>query len=265
MWASFIQLLFDLLQQLYYMVGDWGLAIIVFTVIIRLLMTPLMIKQTRSMYDLQKIQPLMKEIQEEYADDKELQSQKLAELYAEHKVNPFSSCLPMLLQLPIFMALYQMLAPITERTTGGPLALYLASTAGPEGVGRFFGIIPNIMLSASDVFAGGKGFLATIPYFILLALFAVSVYVPQLLQQQAAQNQDQPNQKMMSIMMVIMMLWFGWRAPAGVLLYWDTSSIIGIAQQWFTQRQLKNATEESTEIEAVKKPAKKPTKKTKKN
>ncbi|MCL2818165.1 MAG: YidC/Oxa1 family membrane protein insertase [Actinomycetia bacterium] len=257
-WSSFVELLFTLLRQIYYVVGDWGLAIIVFTIIIRLLMTPLMVKQTKSMHEMQKIQPLMKEIQEEYADDKELQQQKLAELYAEHKVNPFASCLPMLLQMPIFVALYQMLAPITEKAAGGPLAHYLASTAGPEGVGRFYSIIPDLMLSANQVFDGGKGFMASIPYFILLALFAVSMYLPQMIMK------AEKTQKMTSLYMMPLMLYIGWTVPAGVLLYWDTSSFIGIAQQWFTQRSLEKALE-GTEEEPIKalpkKAAKRPTKK----
>ena len=257
MWNAFVELLFTLLQQIYYVVGDWGLAIIVFTIIIRLLMTPLMIKQTRSMYELQKVQPLIKQIQEDYADDKELQNQKMAELYAEYKVNPFASCLPMLLQMPIFFALYQMLAPITEKAAGGPLAQYLASTSG---TGSFFNIIPNLMLTANEVFDGGKGFVATIPYFILLALFAVSMYLPQLIQQ------GEKSQKMMGLYMSLFMLFIGWSVPAGVLLYWDTSSLIGVAQQWYTQRSLQKATEgeEVLVLEEAKTPSKRPTKKGKK-
>ena len=244
-WSAFVNLLFQILQQIYYVVGDWGLAIIVFTVAVRLLLTPLMVKQVRSMAELQKVQPLIKEVQEKYKDDKELAQQKQMELMAEHKVNPFASCLPMLLQMPIFIAFYQMLANETIRDgvvsrAGGPLFQYLHTSGG---MGSFYNIIPNIMLSASSVFDSGKGFLAAIPYFILLAIFALSIYIPQMMQ-----HNTEKSQKMMSLYMSVFMLFIGWSVPAGVLLYWDTSSIIGIAQQWFVQRQMKKATEDEEDV-----------------
>jgi YidC/Oxa1 family membrane protein insertase len=275
MWAAFVEMLFQILQQIYYFVGDWGLAIIVFTILIRLLLTPLMVKQTRSMHDMQKIQPLVKQLQEEYKDDTETLNQKTMELYSEHKVNPMASCLPMILQMPLLIAFYQMLANEMTKDgvvtrAGGPLFQYLNSAAAASGEGSFYRLIPNLMLTARDVFDGGKGFAATIPYFILLALFAVSIYVPQLITSQSAGEEQQQQQKMMGAAMAVMMLFLGWGVPAGVLLYWDTSSLIGIAQQWLTQRALKGAMEESDELALVetgpmKTTKKRPTKKDKRN
>jgi len=273
MWADFVQLLFEILRQIYYFVGDWGLAIIVFTILIRLLLTPLMVKQTRSMHDLQKIQPLMKELQEKYADDKETLNAKTMELYAEHKVNPMASCLPMLLQMPLLIAFYQMLASETLKDgavarAGGPLFQYLNSPAATSGEGSFYRIIPNLMLPAREVFTK-QGIGPAIPYIILLLLFAVSIYVPQLLTSQNASPEQQQQQKVMGISMAVMMLWLGWGVPAGVLLYWDTSSIIGIVQQWLTQRTLQKSMDASDalalgESEEVKPAKKRPTKKAKK-
>jgi len=265
MWASFVQMLFEILRQIYYFVGDWGLAIIVFTILIRLLLTPLMVKQTRSMHDMQKIQPLVKELQEKYADDKEKLNQKTMELYSEHKVNPMASCLPMILQMPLLIAFYQMLAGETLKDgvvarAGGPLFQYLNSPAATSGEGSFYRIIPNLMTPARDVFAN-QGFAAAIPYIILLLLFAVSMYIPQLLTAQTASPEQQQQQKIMGITMAAMMLWLGWGVPAGVLLYWDTSSLIGIAQQWLTQRALKNSMEASDELALVDSDAEKPAKK----
>jgi len=247
MWDAVVRLFFDLLLQIYHIVGDWGLAIIVFTVILRLLMTPLMIKQVRGMHEMQKHQPYLKEIQEKYKDDKEKQQQKILEYNSEHGVNYFGSCLPMLLQMPIFFALFQMLAAPTEKKPlGGPLSEYLL--ASDSSTGSFFGIIPDIMQSAGGAFEG-QGWIAAIPYVIILVIFSLSIMVPQLMTPTADPSQKQ-TQRIMGVSMAAMMLFFGWSMPAGVLLYWDTSSIIGIAQQWFTQRTLKKTTEEAEEAEA---------------
>ncbi|MCL2024802.1 MAG: YidC/Oxa1 family membrane protein insertase [Coriobacteriia bacterium] len=232
-WTSFVNLLFEALLQVYYVVGDWGLAIILLTVVFRLLMTPLMIKQVRSTYELQKVQPLMKEIQNKYRDNPEEQRKKMAELYSEHKINPFASCLPMLLQMPLFFALFQMLAAPMGDRAGGPLWQYFEAQGG--GTGSFFGIIPDIMLSSSRVFAE-QGWAAAVPYVVLLVLFASSMLVPTLMMP------GDKNQRWLMGGMSLFMLYIGWGMPAGVLLYWDTSSFIGIGQQWFVQRAMKKAT-----------------------
>ena len=89
--------------------GDWGLAIIILTVIFRLLITPLMYKQTKSTHDMNKIQPLMKSIQDRFNDDPARHQEEMQKLYAEAKFNPLAGCLPILLQMPIFIALFQVL------------------------------------------------------------------------------------------------------------------------------------------------------------
>lgn len=246
MWTAFINLLFEILLWIYKGVGDWGLAIIVFTVASRLLMTPLMIQQIRSTHKIQKIQPFVKELQEKYKDDKEMLNQKTMELYAEHNINLLSGCLPMLLQTPLFMALYQMLAaPIAGKNPGGPFAQHLGSS-----VGSFYGLIPNLMMSSKEVF-NTHNWVVFIPYLVLLIFFGASMYVPQMM----TPGTDN-NQKMMTLAMSGVLLLIGWSAPAGVLLYWDTSSLIGIGQQWFTQRSLQKATESTPEITVEKPKAK---------
>src|SRR5918911_2988810 len=87
----------------------WGLSIIGLTIVVRLAILPLTFRQVRSMQGLQKLQPEMKKIQERYKEDKKLQQQKMMELYQEHQINPLGSCLPLLLQLPFFLGLYQTL------------------------------------------------------------------------------------------------------------------------------------------------------------
>ncbi len=97
MWDAFKDLIFQIIQFFYNFCGDWGLAIIIVTVIFRVLISPLMHKQTKSSFQMQKVQPLMKEIQTKYADDPQRQQEEMQKLYAEVKFNPLAGCLPMLL------------------------------------------------------------------------------------------------------------------------------------------------------------------------
>ena len=134
--------------------------------------------------------------------------------------------MPMLLQMPIFFALFDVLRNLPERTSG---------------VLSFMGIIPNLALMPKQVYlaaaaAGGgplAGVVAALPYLLLVLLFGVSIWLPQALMPGDKQ------QKMIGAYMAIVMLWFGWSSPAGVLLYWDVSSIWGVAQQQLTMWSMK--------------------------
>jgi YidC/Oxa1 family membrane protein insertase len=236
--------IFLAISWLYGLCGDWGLAIILITVIFRLLIMPLTVKQTNSAYRMQKVQPKLKELQEKYADDKVRLQEEQLKLYSEAKFNPLAGCLPMLLQMPIFMALFQVLRELTSLITaaGHPAEVLPAS---------FFTLIPDLSIAASQVFSfSADGFIAAIPYVIMLLLFGSSMLVPML---------TNPNMEssmlMITIMMSVSMLWFGWTTPAGVLLYWDTSSIIGIAQTLISRalNKRKDAEEEEqVELKPVK-------------
>ena len=128
-WDQFKNLIFIALTYLYSLTGDWGVAIILLTVAIRILILPLTIKQTASMYEMQKIQPKIKALQAKYKDDKEKLQEETLKFYSENKVNPLGGCLPLLLQMPVFFALFQVLR-----------------TQLPEGA-SFLGIIPNLGLT----------------------------------------------------------------------------------------------------------------------
>jgi YidC/Oxa1 family membrane protein insertase len=180
------------------------------------------------MYELQRIQPKIKELQVKYKDDKEKLQEETLKFYSEHKVNPFGGCLPLILQMPIFFALFQVLRTMIPAEAS------------------FLGIIPNLSLMPKQVYAtaaatGGPmaGILAALPYIILVLLFAVSIWLPQALMPGDKQ------QKMIGAYMAIVMLWFGWSSPAGVLLYWDVSSIWGVAQQQLTMEWMKRKAEAS--------------------
>lgn len=218
MWVQVKELILEALKALYAITGDYGLAIILLTVGMRVALLPLTIKQTKSMYELQRIQPKIKELQRKYKDDKEKLQEETLKFYQENKVNPFGGCLPLLLQMPVFIALFSVLR------TEFPAYLDTLSAPAREAAQRFWIILPNLTLMPQDVF-NDSGLVAALPYLLLVVLFGLSVWLPQQLMPGDKQ------QKQMGFFMAIMMLWFGWISPAGVLVYWVTSSVLGIAQQ----------------------------------
>ena len=242
MWVAIKEFLLQVLNYLYSVVNDYGVAIILLTVVVRLALAPLQAKQTKSMYQMQKVQPKIKELQKKYKDDKPKLQEETMKFYQENKVNPFGGCLPLILQMPIFFALFRMLG-----TTGqgpGLFPTYIASLPEAEQArAQAFmlfdklTIIPNITMSAKQMY-GAEGLTAAIPYIIFVVLFGLSIVIPQLMQpgQQAQQRQ-------MGIAMGAMMLFFGWSVSAGVVLYWVTSSALGVLQQIVQTRMYKRREE----------------------
>lgn len=225
MWAAFKDLIFLCIQAVYNGVGDWGAAILIVTIIFRLILTPLMQKQIKSTYATQKLQPKIQKIQETFKDDQVRMNEEVQKLYAEAHFNPLAGCLPMLLQMPIFMALFQVLREMGDRTGSSTY--------------EFYNLVPNLTLTPAN--ALGQGFIVFIPYLLLLLIFAGATFLPMILQQVGQPNSQQKKQTlMMSAFMSVFMLWIGWRSPAGVLLFWGASSIYGVAQQQITMRVLKS-------------------------
>jgi YidC/Oxa1 family membrane protein insertase len=229
MWDAFLDFIFWCIQSCYNFVGDWGMSILIITIIFRLLVTPLMQKQIKSSYQMQKVQPLMQEIQTKYANDPTRMQEETQKLYAEAKFNPLAGCLPMLLQMPIFMALFQVLQSMSTRTSGTNY--------------EFYNLVPDLTLTPATSFE--QGVLVFIPYAVLLLVFALATFAPMVLQQMGTPDNPQKKQTLiMSAGMTIFMLWIGWGSPAGVLLFWGASSVIGVAQQQLTMRHMKKEDEE---------------------
>jgi len=238
-WDPFKQVLLDVLNFFYRGVGDYGVAIILLTVLMRVVLIPVTWKQTKSMYELQEVQPKIKALQEKYKNDKEKQQEEMMKFYQENKVNPFGGCLPLVLQMPIFIALYQVLG--SPATFGGPSFLKYLGTLAPglqEAAKRFWIILPDLTATPSAMYAAAAkagvfaGILNALPYLVLVALFGLSTWLPQYLM-----TKD-PTQRRTGTYMAAMMLFFGWSVPGGVLLYWITSSAIQVLQQMVTQRIL---------------------------
>jgi YidC/Oxa1 family membrane protein insertase len=248
-WAQFQAVIFQALLYLEGITGDWGMAIILLTLAIRILLLPLTWKQTKSMVEMQRVQPELKALQVKYKDDKEKLQEETMKFYSENKVNPFGGCLPLLLQFPILIALYRVLGGTAAKP--GLMMKYLSQNGE---VGSFYQIIPNIALTPQQVW-NTHNYVMFIPYILLVLLFAVSIWLPQALMPGDKQ------QKAIGGYMAVVMLYFGWISPAGVLLYWDVSSIFGLAQQQVTMSVTKRQLAEREALAASEKVVEKAKKK----
>ena len=237
MWDVFKNWIYDVIHFFYSFCGDWGLAIILVTIIFRLIVAPLMHMSARSSFQMQKIQPLMQEIQSKYSDDPTRLSQEMQKIYAEVHFNPLIGCLPILLQMPIFMAMFQTLREMGSRV---------------EGDYSFYNLVPSLVNTPGD--ALGQGIVTFIPYFVLMIIFAGATFLPMILQQLTNKANPQQARQMiiMSLIMGLFMLWISWGSPAGVLLFWGVSSLIGVAQNQFSMRYFKRKDAREAETIEVK-------------
>lgn len=192
-----------LLKFIYEMIGNYGISIIVFTIVVKLLLVPLTIKQTKSMKSMQEIQPKIKEIQAKYKNDQEKMNQKMMELYKEHNINPFGGCLPLLIQFPIIIGLFTVLR--------NPMNYGFAQEVVETG------FLWMSSLSLPD------------PW-ILPLLAGVSTYLTSATMTTAGGKQD-PTQNMMKYFFPVMMIWMSRTLPSGVTLYWVVSSMFQVVQQ----------------------------------
>ena len=193
-------------------IPNFGVAIILLTILVRLLFWPLTRKSTEGMKKMQEIQPLMKEIQAKYKDNPQRLQQETWQLYREKKVNPMSSCLPMLIQIPVFIALFNVLRSAVELRYA-PF-LWIADLSEPEG------------LFASWFPFGGLNLL---PILMAVSTALQSYFTPS--------TGDKKQQQMMMVMMPVMMLIMFYSFPSALSLYWFLSNIFSIVQMWLIRRQ----------------------------
>ena len=252
MWSAFQQGIFYVIEWFYNLAGDWGLAIILITLLFRILIYPITRKQFQSTYKMQKLQPQIAELRTKYKDDPQRQQEETMKIYQEAKFNPLSGCLPMILQMPIFIALYGVLRAL-------PTFIEQSDLPASALPATLYGIVPDLSQAPSAVFAEG-GIAAAAIYIVLMLLFSVSMLIPILL------NKTKERQTLiMTGVMSVFMLWIGWSAPAGVLLYWDISSLVGVGQQAVSKKLLErkdaNKEAETIEIKPVKVEVERKTKK----
>ena len=214
----------SLLELIYNVIGDYAISIIVFTVVVKLLLLPLTLTQTKSMKSMQLIQPKMDEIKKKYQNDPDKQNQKIMELYKEHKVNPLAGCLPLLIQFPIIIGLFNALREPVKYVFGTEAAYKIADTG-------FLWV--NNLASPDVILLGGISI-----QFILPILAAITTYIQSAMMSPKGGKKD-PTQTMMLYMFPIMMLFWGISFPAGLLLYWVAGNIFQIVQQYIISKPSK--------------------------
>mgnify|MGYP000913634014 FL=1 len=182
-------------------VGNFGVSIIIVTILIKIALLPLTLKQDKSMKEMKKLQPEIDKIKEKYANDKQMLNIKTMELYKEHKVNPLGGCLPLLLQLPILFAL--------------------------------FGVLRSGIIPADSSFLWLK-LTYPDPFYVLPVLNGAVSFFQQKLMGSADSN---PQMKNMMYIFPIMMIMISYKMPSGLQVYWLTSSILAVVQQYFIMKK----------------------------
>ena len=234
MWDWFISFLTTVLATLQSLVGDWGIAVIILTFIIRLLIMPLMTKSTASTARMQVLQPKLAEIQERYADDPERQMAEMRKFQAENNFNPLGGCLPMFIQMPVFFALFTVARNV------------------PEGA-SFLNIMPSISMSVREAVAS-LGFPGALSYVLFDAGFGLMTLAQMLVNVKNVPEDQRQQNIMMGVMMGVMMVWFGWSVPAAVLLYYVTSAIWQVVQQQLVTKRVTEQVKAETEAKLKEQP-----------
>ncbi len=212
------ELLLVVLNKINGLFHNYGIAIIILTVIVRVVFWPITHKSTESMKKMQKIQPLVSEIREKYKDKPQKMNQEVMALYKEHKVNPAAGCLPILVQIPVFIALFTMLRSAVELRFAG--FLWISDLSEPERLLDFGFAIPII----------GWDSLNILPLLMTAVTFAQQRLTPT--------AGDSQQQKMMAFMPVFLLVFF-YNMPAGLILYWTTSQLIAVVQMGMQRRKAK--------------------------
>lgn len=239
-WSSAGELLLRLLEFFYGLTNSYGLAIVLLTILVRVLLYPLNQKQMTSMQHMQKIQPRIKVLQEKYADDKEKLNQEMMKLYKENKVNPAAGCFPLLVQLPILILLFNVL-----RTHGFGGATFIgvpldASTI--DGLAKVLGVLPNEagtigIMSVLSAVLKNPGGLAHFGVYGPSLLLLIGISVLTWAQQKFSGAGNNPQMATMNTIMPFFMAFICLSMPGGVMIYWGLSSLIGVAQQyWVTKK-----------------------------
>jgi len=206
-WLFFIAYpLFLLLDFLYGLVQNWAVAIILVTVVVKALFFKLSAASYRSMANMRRVGPKLKSLKDQYGDDRQKMSQAMMELYKKEKINPLGGCLPILVQMPVFIALYWVLLESVQ-LRHAPFMFWITD------------------LSVKD------------PFFILPILMGISMFIQMQLNPAPPDPMQAKVMKIMPIMMTVFFLWF----PSGLVLYWLVNNILSISQQWVITRQIEKS------------------------
>ena len=247
LWGSLVKLFDEILKFSYGFTHNYGISIILMTILIRLILYPLMQKQMVSMREMQKIQPLMKEVQERYKNNKEKLNQELMKLYKEHKVNPMGGCLPLLIQMPILILLFQVLRVFEYKDKLGNIIggfLWIPNQVEiilKDGVPKVVGGLaaPEQLIRLGDKGIFGIQYLGIMPFLIGVSMFYQQkmTTAPPTTPGKEGGSAEQ-TQKMMTIMMPLLIAFMSFTLPSGLTLYWLVSTLLGIGQQYFINKKI---------------------------
>jgi len=239
---TFYEGLATVLAWFYDLTRSYGFSIILLTLAVRVLVTPLTIKGTRSMMAMQTFQPEIKRLQQEFKGDRQRLNEEMLKFYRENNINPMGSCLPLLIQLPVFFVLYHVVRGITTVGENGNFdpqyvpkdsALYKSLSQVSEM--NFLGI--DLARSAAETLRDSV--VAALPYLAIIAIVTATSYIQQ--RQVAGRNpaaMANPMQKNLMRLMPIMFAFFSFSFPAALGLYFVTSNLWQVGQQWYISRHL---------------------------
>jgi YidC/Oxa1 family membrane protein insertase len=249
--------MFDLLATamawFYDLWPSYGMAIVLLTLAVMLVVTPLTLKGTRSMLELQAHQPELRRIQTQYRDDRQKMNEELMKFYQEHKINPVGGCLPLLIQLPVFIILYNVLRGLTRRTSllDGLLAgnAENAGTFDPKYLdestelykalnGTHEMVSWGIDLSRSAVQAMGEGFGTAAPYIVLILAATAASYYQQAQIQRRNPGAINPQMQMITRIMPLFITFISLTLPAALVVYFVVSGCYRIGQQAIISRHI---------------------------
>ncbi|MEI6730445.1 MAG: membrane protein insertase YidC, partial [Pseudomonadota bacterium] len=210
-----------LMTYIYGLIGNFGIVILILTVIVKIAMYPLANKSYRSMEQMKKLTPKMNDIRERHKEDKLKMNQEIMELYKREKVNPASGCLPMVVQIPVFFALYRVLSVALEMRHA-PFFGWIHDLSAPDSTNIFtaFGLLDW-----------------NTPSFLHLGIFPIIMCVTMIIQQRQSPPPPDPTQAQMMRYMPFMMLFLFSSFAVGLVIYWSWSNVLSILQQWHIKRK----------------------------
>ena len=221
-WFYFItKPLYYLLDWLYRLLGNFGLAILAVTVLVKIAFFPLANKSYVSMAKMKKLQPQMEQLRERFSDDKPRMQQELMELYKKEKINPLAGCLPILVQIPVFFALYKVLF-VSIDMRHAPFFGWIKdlSAADPTSIFNLFGLLPY-----------------SVPEFFLVGAWPVIMGITMWVQMQLNPPQPDPIQQKIFNWMPLIFTFLLASFPAGLVIYWAWNNVLSIAQQWYISKK----------------------------
>ena len=242
-WNGASDLLLMILEFFYGLTNSFGMAIVLLTIVVRIALYPLNQKQMVSMQQMQKIQPRLKVLQEKYANDKEKLNQETMRLCKENKVNPAAGCLPLLVQLPILILLFNVLRSydfagtsffgiiLGSSTTAG-LAQAVGVAADQTGNYGIMSVLTGILQNPSGLSNAGL--------YMGNLILLISISFLTWAQQKLSSAGANPQMAMMNTIMPFFMAFICLSMPGGVMLYWGLSSLIGVVQQYFVMKKTKD-------------------------